>query len=81
MTAWFLAQVAPYLAAAAALIGGWFMARRAGKRDAKRETALEAAERYSKTRKRMDEASTGTDDSGLLRDWLKERGAHGRASR
>ena len=74
MIALILAKLAPYFAGLAAIIGALFLRRRAGKKEAKRETALEAAERYSKTRKRMDEASTGTDDSGLLRDWLRERG-------
>lgn len=74
MTALILAKLAPYLAGLAAIIGALFWQRRAGRKEAKRETALEAAERYANTRKRMDEASTGTDDSGLLRDWLRERG-------
>ena len=74
MTAWLLAQIAPYLAAAGAIIGALFWARRSGKRDAKRETALEAAERYAKTREAMDDADTGNADTGLLREWLRERG-------
>ena len=74
MTAWLLAQIAPYLAAAGAIIGALFWARRSGKSDAKRKTALEAAERYAKTRKAMDDATSGPDDTGLLRDWLRERG-------
>ena len=74
MTAWLLAQIAPYLAAAGAIIGALFWARRSGKRDAKRETALEAAERYAKTREAMDDADTGNADTGLLREWLCERG-------
>lgn len=53
-----------------ALLGMWGLA----KRDARRETALEAAERYAKTRERMDDADTGTDDPAVLRDWLRERG-------
>jgi len=44
------------------------------KREARRETALEAAERYAKTRRKIDDADTGTDDPALLRDWLRERG-------
>jgi hypothetical protein len=80
MTALILAKLAPYLAGLAAIIGALFMAKRAGRKDAKRETALEAAERYAKTRKRMDEASTGTDDTGILRDWLKERAERGRGA-
>lgn len=46
-----------------------------GRKDKRRETALEAAERMAKTRKRMDdaEASMG-DDPAVLRDSLRERG-------
>lgn len=44
------------------------------KREARRETALEAAERYAKTRRKIDDADTGTDDPSVLRDWLRERG-------
>lgn len=44
------------------------------KREARRETALQAAERYAKTRRKIDDADTGTDDPALLRDWLRERG-------
>jgi len=58
------------LAGLVAFAGVWGMA----KRDSRRETALEAAERYAKTRKRMDDVETGTDDPALLRDWLRERG-------
>ena len=75
MTAWLLAQIAPYLAAAGAIIGALFWARRSGKRDAKRETALEAAERYAKTRKAMDDAQDAiSSDVGILRDSLRQRG-------
>lgn len=46
-----------------------------GKRAARQETALEAAERMAKTRKRMDDAETDTgDDPAVLRDWLRDRG-------
>ena len=74
MIALILAKLAPYLAGLATIIGALFWQRRAGKRDAKRETALEAAERYAKTREAMDDATSGPDDTGLLRDWLRERG-------
>lgn len=75
MTALILAKLAPYLAGLAAIIGALFWQRRAGKRDAKRETALEAAERYAKIRKAMDHAETDAgSDPAVLRDWLRERG-------
>ena len=46
-----------------------------GKRAARQETALEAAERMAKTRKRMDNAEADTgDDPAVLRDWLRDRG-------
>ena len=59
----------------AVVLGGILGLWSKGKRDQRRETALEAAEREAKTRKRMDdaEASTG-DDPNLLRDWLHKRG-------
>lgn len=58
----------------AALLGLWAI-RADAKRDQRRETALQAAERYAKTRKAMDDASDGIDhDPRLLRDWLHERG-------
>ena len=58
------------LAGLLAFLAVWGLA----KRDARRETALEAAERYAKTRRKIDDADTGTDDPALLRDWLRERG-------
>lgn len=78
MTAWLLAQIAPYLAAAGAIIGALFWARRSGKRDAKRETALEAAERAAKLERERgkldDEIQQDTDlvaramRAGVVRD-------------
>ena len=53
-----------------ALCGVWTLA----KRDQRQETALQAAERHARTRKRIDDADTGVDDPALLRDWLRERG-------
>ena len=58
------------LGALVAFLAVWGLA----KRDARRETALEAAERYAKTRRKIDDADTGNDDPALLRDWLRERG-------
>lgn len=60
---WALAGILAFLAV-------WGLA----KREARRETALEAAERYAKTRRKIDDADTGNDDPALLRDWLRERG-------
>lgn len=58
----------------AALLGLWAI-RADAKRDQRRETALQAAERYAKIRKAMDDASDSIDhDPRLLRDWLRERG-------
>lgn len=46
-----------------------------GKRAARQETALEAAEREAKTRRRMDHAEADTgDDPAVLRNWLHDRG-------
>lgn len=58
------------LAGLLAFLAVWGLA----KREARRETALEAAERYAKTRRKIDDADTGTDDPSVLRDWLRERG-------
>lgn len=57
-------------AAILAFLAVWGLA----KRQARQETALQAAERYAKTRRKMDEADTGMDDPAVLRDWLRERG-------
>lgn len=68
---------APVKRAVAWLIAGLaaFWAIRAGaKRDARRGAALDAAERYAKSRGRMDNAEIGNDDPAVLRDWLRERG-------
>lgn len=66
----FRRAVAWALAGLAALAGLWVLA----KRDARQETALEAAERYAKTRKAIDDAETMGDDPAVLRDWLHKRG-------
>ena len=62
------------LYAAGALLLALLFAFARGRRSARRETALEAAERYAKTRKDMDdaEASMG-DDPAVLRDSLRSR--------
>lgn len=47
----------------------------AGKRNARQQDALDAAEAYAKTRKAIDnEAAHLGDDPNTLRDWLRERG-------
>ena len=62
--------------AAGALLLALLFAFARGRRSARRETALEAAERYAKTRKDMDDAEAVVgDDPVVLRDWLKERGS------
>lgn len=70
-----LGGMGKWLAAAAALVLAFLGVYTKGRKDRRRETALEAAEREAKTRKRMDdaEASMG-DDPNVLRDWLHERG-------
>jgi hypothetical protein len=56
------------------LFGAWLL-RFDAKRDQRRNTALQAAEAYAKTRKDMDnaEADLGSDPA-VLREWLRERG-------
>ena len=74
-----LAKLALQAFAFAALIIGAVVygigQRRRGRKEAKAETALEAAERYAKTRKAMDdeEAAMG-DEPDAARRWLRERG-------
>ena len=68
---------APVKRALAWLLAGLaaFWAIRAGaKREARAETALEAAERYAKTRKAIDDAETVGNVPAILRDCLSERG-------
>ena len=60
------------LYAAGALLLALLYAFARGRRAARQETALEAAERYAKTRKDMDDAEAAVDsDPGVLRDWLR----------
>jgi hypothetical protein len=47
----------------------------AGKRNARQQAAIDAAETYAKTRKAIDnEAAHLGDDPNILRDWLRARG-------
>jgi len=68
-----------YIVAALGLVAGVLgygaVQRGKGKRDAKSDTALHAAERYAKQRKDMDDAeNTVGDDPAAARRWLRERG-------
>ena len=58
------------LAGLMAFLAVWGLA----KRDARRETALQAAERYAKTRRKIDDADTFGNDPDAARRWLHERG-------
>ena len=60
----------------AAAIAGLGLAWMAGKRDARQQTALEAAEAYAKTRKDMDDAPEFGNDPDAARRWLRERDAN-----
>lgn len=62
-------------AAVVFVLGAVWAAFRKGGKTARQETALEAAERYAKTRKAMDEVVTG-DDPAVLRDFLHARGTN-----
>ena len=74
MTAILLAKAAPYIAALVALIAALLGLRAGIRKDAKRETALQAAERYAKQRKAIDDVEThASDDPGALRELLKHR--------
>lgn len=57
----------------AAVMGYGAAQRRYGAKQARQESALEAAERYAKQRKVMDDADNLGDDPGALRDWLRGR--------
>jgi hypothetical protein len=58
------------LAGLMAFLAVWGLA----KRDARRETVLQAAERYAKTRRKIDDADTVGNDPDAARRWLHERG-------
>lgn len=62
------------LGALALLVGVRWQGKRAARKEVQRETALEAAERYAKTRKDMDDAQADIgDDPASARRWLSER--------
>ena len=69
-----LAQFVPWVIAGLAVLGFGVARKRAGKKEARMETALEAAERYAKQRKAMDDAEAAMgDDPAVLRDRLRNR--------
>lgn len=71
-----LKSALPWIIAGLAVLGFGVARKRAGKREARMETALEAAESYAKTRKAMDdEDAVMGDDPAVLRDRLRERDA------
>lgn len=75
MMAWFLSDALPWLIGGAAALFTLILGVFAIRRDARRETALESAERYTETRKRMDDADQSlADDPAVLRDFLRDRG-------
>lgn len=45
-----------------------------GRRKARNEEKIKELKQYQKTTKEMRNAETGSDDPGVLRDWLRERG-------
>ena len=74
MTAWIIAKSAPYIAALVALIAALLGLRHGVRKTAKMETALQAAERYAKQRKAIDdEDANSSDDPAILRELLKHR--------
>ncbi len=74
MTALLLAKAAPYIAALVAMIVALLGLRHGVRKTAKMETALQAAERYAKQRKAIDDAdANSSDDPAILRELLKHR--------
>ncbi len=74
MTALLLAKAAPYIAALVALIAALLGLRSGIRKDAKRETALQAAERYAKQRRAIDdEDANSSNDFAILRELLRHR--------
>ena len=61
--------VSALLAAALAVFGVY----QHGRKRQRQETALDAAERYAKTRKEMDDAPDYGNDPDAARRWLRER--------
>jgi hypothetical protein len=69
-----LADLWPYIMGAGAIVAGIWGLRRDAVKDERRQTALQAAEAYAKTRKEMDDADAAlSDDPAVLRDWLHSR--------
>lgn len=74
--AWVLAEAWPYMLGALALVGGWFAAKRSGKRQAQRETEAAASEQ----RRKVNEADTKLvelDDDDVRRElakWVRKPG-------
>jgi len=70
-----LMTIAGIIAAIFAALGfSRWTGKRAARKEVQRETALEAAERYAKTRKDMDDAQADIgDDPAAARRWLSER--------
>ena len=74
MTALLLAKLAPFIIGAIGILAGFLGLRRSIRKDARQETALEAAERYAKQRKAIDDAdANSSDDPAILRELLKHR--------
>ena len=71
--AWVLAEAWPYMLGVLALVGGWFAAKRSGKRQAQRETEAAASEQ----RRKVNEADTRVakmDDADVRRElnrWVR----------
>lgn len=72
---WLMGEAVGWIAGALVLLIGALGLYAKGRKDTRRETALEAAEREAKTRKKMEIADETTpSDPAVLRDWLRERG-------
>ena len=74
MTALLLAKLAPFIIGVIGILVGFLGLQRSSRKDARQETALEAAERYAKQRKAIDnEDANSSDDPAILRELLRHR--------
>lgn len=70
IVSWVLAEAWPYMFGVLALVGGWFAAKRSGKRQAQRETEAAASEQRRKVNE-ADSKMVEMDDDDVRRELAK----------